>query len=74
MTDQMETVIPIYGGGASIDHRADGECQAEDYRSSRRCADWERIARGEGKPGGYGFLWWCVGVAVIAVTVTWSAS
>lgn len=74
LVDVSENVTPIYGGGASVDYRADGQRQADDYRASQRFADWERIARGKGKPGGYGFLWWCLGVVVIVAAVTWSAS
>lgn len=34
---------------------------------------WERIARSEGKPGGYGFIWWWIGVAVITVVAVSAA-
>lgn len=45
MPEATETVIPIYGGKASVDYRADGQRQADDYRASLRKHDWDRIAQ-----------------------------
>lgn len=72
MTDTIRHEIPDYEVGIAQKrvHEAsrEGAVQYVDH------TNWERIARRDGKSGVYGFVWWCVGVAVIAVTVTWSAS
>ena len=69
----MTEATPIYGGKATMEDRADAARQAGFYEGSQRQSDWERIAQAEGKPGGYGFIWWCIAVAVIAVVAVWAA-
>ena len=68
----MIDTTTIYRGKATMEDRADAARQAGFYEGSQRQSDWERIARSEGKPGGYGFLWWCIAVVVIAVVAVWA--
>jgi hypothetical protein len=69
MTEPTETVVPIYGGGTSIDYRAEANRQAEDYRSSQRCADWEMIAKSKGKKGNPAVLAIWLGLVVLSWTL-----
>ena len=70
MTDTIPQPPCDYAvGRAQKDIRdAAASARAVDYVDHTK---WERIAQAEGEPGGYGFLWWCIAVVVIAVVAVW---